>query len=380
MEERVPVPAGSALRARPHPLAPAVTTVDAASDLPLLERQGGWARVRYGARKGWVLLDPSAPTVDTREPGRADPDLLVQARARLGDGAHAGSLGPWILHTDLDPDDHADLLRFLDRVAGQVPALHRERYGLGGPAGEEAAPVGSEAVVLFAREAAYRAFAEEGVALRGLDEGGFAGFGLVALYAEGRDREELAALLVHELTHLRNARLLGPATPPWLEEGLANDLAYSRIGPGGVLDPSELGGREEVRGRSRSAAGSADGASGRPADVFEVTVSTQGPRAALDRVIRGLRQGGFLPLDELTALDWRSLTDPRVRGLAYAESALFVRYLLEDETRAERFRVFLRGFGDRSVGKPVEPLPEALGVSWRALQKGFERWLLIQDL
>jgi hypothetical protein len=198
-----------------------VATIDAESELPLIERSGGWARVRYGSRKGWVVVDPSrgGAAAEARGPGRADPALLARAVARLAGDSEGGSLGPWRLRTDVDPHSREDLLRFLDRVAAQVPGLYRERYGAG-----PAASVGTETVVLFAREGDYRAFAEGDVALVGLHEGGFAGFGLVALYAEGHDRGDLAALLIHELAHLENARRLVPDTPPWLEEGLATEL------------------------------------------------------------------------------------------------------------------------------------------------------------
>lgn len=388
-EERVTVPAGSPLRERPHPRSPALTTVDADSELPLVERDGGWARVRYGARKGWVLLEASAGggAARARGPGRADPVLLAKAVARLGGSGEPGaradgtprSLGPWALHTDLDPERDEDLLRVLGRIAAQVPAVYRERYGAdAAERADGAGGVGSEAVVLFAREADYRAFAEGGAALSGLEEGGFAGFGVAALYAEGRSRAELAALLVHELTHLENARRLGPDTPPWLEEGLANDLGYARIGPGGVLDPTGLGGGEEIRGRSRSG-----DPVRRDGTVVEITVATDGARAALDRLTAALRQRELLPLDELTSLGWSTITDPAVRDLAYAESAFFVRFLLDPRSgrrgaRTEGFRRYLAAI---AAGGPAdaEALRAALGEEWSSLESAYHRWLVLAD-
>lgn len=385
-EERVAVPAGSPLRERPHPRAPRLTTVDADSDLPLVERDGGWVRVRFGARKGWVLLDPSAGGGAARErgPGRADPVLLARAVARLGGSRELAapaaetsrSLGPWALHTDLDSEVHEDLLRFLDRIAAQVPGVYRERYGSDGAEG--GGGVGSEAVVLFAREADYRAFAEADAALSGLEEGGFAGFGVAALYAEGRSRGELASLLAHELTHLENARRLGPDTPPWLEEGLANDLGYARIGPGGVIDPTALGGGEEIRGRSRG-----DDPSRRDGAVVEITVSTDGARAALERLTTALRQRELLPLHELTSLGWREIIDPSLRDLAYAESAFFVRFLLDRSAgpsgaRADGFRGFLAAI---AAGGPTdaEALRAVLGEEWASLESAYHRWLVLAD-
>lgn len=382
------VPAGSPLRERPHPRAPAVATVDAESELPLLERSGGWARVRYGARKGWVALDAGRGGVAAapRGPGRADPVLLARAVTRLGgagDGdpgaaAAPSSLGPWALHTDLDPERHRDLLRFLDRVAAQVPELYRDRYGAeAAPEDDPSASVGTEAVVLFAREEDYRAFARSDAALVGLDEGGFAGFGVAALYAEGRERGELAALLVHELAHLANARRLGPDTPPWLEEGLANDLAYARIGRGGALDPEGLGGAERIRGESRRA-----DAGTRTGEVLALEVTTGGARAALGRVVTALRRGRLLPLERLTALDWREMADPADRDLAYAESAFFVRFLLDPtfEPESGRREAFLGHLRSIAAGGPQPPqaLLDALGEGWPDLEQAFHRWLVTQ--
>jgi hypothetical protein len=294
--------------------------------------------------------------------------------ARLAGDSEGGSLGPWRLRTDVDPHGREDLLRFLDRVAAQVPGLYRERYGAG-----PAASVGTETVVLFARESDYRAFAEGDVALVGLHEGGFAGFGLVALYAEGHDRGDLAALLIHELAHLENARRLGPDTPPWLEEGLATELAYSRIGPGGELDPAALGGEERVRGEERRL----DAASG-SGRVYTMEVTTRGGRAAFDRVLSALRGDRLLPLERLTALDWREMSDPGVRDLAYAQSGFFLRFLLDPGFEPERGRpeAFRRYLESIAAGGPADPvaLLDALDEDWASVEASFHRWLAVFEL
>lgn len=376
-EERVAVPAGTRLHERPHSRSPVPATVDAASELPLIGRDGGWVRVRYGARKGWVLLDPAQGGGDTGVRGavRADPVLLAKAVARLGGEAGRRSttvIGPWTLHTDLDVERGADLLVFLDRIAAQVPEIYRRRYGLESTA--PADPVGGEAVVLFAREADYRAFAEEGAALSGLEEGGFAGFGIAALYAEERGRSELASLLVHELTHLLNARALGAATPPWLEEGLAEDLAHAGIGRAGLLDPDSLSGR--AQGRGLPAPGEPPGAATAP---ILVTTTTGGARAALARVVGTLERGRLPPLAELTSLDWWQITTPALRAVAYAESAFFVRFLLDpDGGRAKSFREYLRSI---AAGGPsgADALLTLTGENWQTLEAAFHRWLRSAD-
>jgi hypothetical protein len=255
-------------------------------------------------------------------------------------------------------------------VAADAVGVYRDRYGLEPGLGPTSAASAAETVVLFAREADYRAFAEEDVALAGLEEGGFAGFGLAALYLGARDREEVAALLVHELSHLLNARALGPRTPPWLEEGLANGLAYAAIDPSGSLDPGALGGRSRVQRRLA-------GATGR--DGWEVTVTTVGGLAALGRVVEALDRRALPPLADLTAMTWRELVDPAIRDLAYAESAFFVRYLLESPRRAAGLRTYLRSIAAGGPGEPAELL-EALGEDWEALDRGFQRWLRTRAL
>ena len=376
-EERLAVDAGTPLRELPDPRSPALATVDAASELPVVELREGWARVRYGALRGWVAVGagdaaPSAQTPRTAAapaPRTADPAILGHAVARLGPGggAEPGRLGPFVLRTDLsDPG----LLAFLDRVAADAVGVYRDRYGLEPGLGPTSAATAAETVVLFAREADYRAFAEQDVALAGLEEGGFAGFGLAALYLGARDREELAALLVHELSHLLNARALGPRTPPWLEEGLANGLAYAAIDPSGSLDPGALGGRSRVQRRLA-------GASGR--DGWEVTVTTVGGLAALGRVIEALDRRALPPLADLTAMTWRELVDPVIRDLAYAESAFFVRYLLASPRLAAGFRHYLRSIAAGGEGG-AEELLEALGEDWDLLDPGFRRWLRSQSL
>lgn len=391
-EERLALPAGTPLRELPDPRSAALAVLDAPSELPVVERRDGWARVRYGALRGWVPLgeaasapERAAPRAPAAPAGRAaDPEILGRAVARLsaGGGAPPGRLGPFALRTDLaDPG----LLAFLDRVAADAVRAYRERYGLdpgvgsgvepgsGRSAAAGAAPPGGEAVetvVLFTREADYRAFAEADVALAGLEEGGFAGFGLAALYLGARDREEAASLLVHELVHLLNARALGHRTPAWLEEGLANDLAYARIDPSGRLDPASLGGRSRVQRRLA-------GASGR--EGWEVTVTTVGGLAALGRVVEALDRRALPPLAALTAMTWRELVEPAARELAYAESAFLVRYLLESPELAAGFRAYLQAVAAGGEGG-AEELTEALGEGLDLLDPGFRRWLRVRAL
>ncbi|HEX6198751.1 MAG TPA: hypothetical protein VF150_00685 [Thermoanaerobaculia bacterium] len=381
-EERVEVAAGAALRELPDPRAPVLATLDAASELPLLERRGAWARVRYGALKGWVLTEGEAGAGGSPDlltagpaalPGReADPELLRRALSHLEwpAGREPGRLGPFPFYTDLaDPA----LASFLDRVVTEVLAVYPERFGLDpglGAAGAPGWPL--ESIVLFRREAEYRAFTGGDVAAVGLEEGGFAGFGLAGLYAGSRSREAVAALLVHEVTHLLNTRALGPRTPPWLEEGLANDLAYARIDPSGRLRLRELGGgdRQErhqvVDGRGRRG--------------WQVTAIFDGALGALSLLARALDRRDLPSLATLTSLAWREMVDPTMRQTVYAESAFFIRYLLESEERAAGFRAYLRSVAAGGAGEGSDLLRHLGADDWDGVERGFRRWLRAEAL
>lgn len=400
-ERRLWLPAGTALRERPDPRAPVLDTLTTPVELPVVERRGPWARVVRGALRAWVQVpgagDPEDDGPARVLPGRGpDPELLERALARLGGAGEAGevpspgSLGPYALYTDVDDEE---LLAYLGRLTGDLHRVYRERYGLDPPDGGSGAAQGPpEAVVLFARQEDYLAFAESDVALAGLEAGGFAGFGLAALAAGGRSREETAALLVHELVHLINARTLGPRTPPWLEEGLANDLSFSRIDPPGRLDPDTLGGTASIRARWPAASSRDESVQG----GVEVTVTSVGARAALERLSRALDRGELVPLAELGRLSWHRLVEPERRRLVYAQSAFFVRYLLEPDPAGESagelpglqgggpeapgaglaagFRTYLQRLATGRASGP-DALPEALGTDWATLDRAFRRWL-----
>jgi len=348
---------GEPLRARPEAAAEVVAEVDAFTSVAVRERSGGWLRVRYAGREGWVRPPERAPG----EPplGRAptpprplpspapDPARLAAARALLAAAAAGDArLGPHAVYSDADPA----LLDFLDRVAAAVEPAYVERYRrqpVGVPAG---------AVVLFAREADYRLFQAGEERLTTLPAGGHASGGLVALWAGGRRRDEVAETLVHELTHLLNLRALGPALPPWLDEGLANDLAWGAIGADGALDPGRLGGAVERDG---------------------LTVTWHGPRAALRTLAETHGADGLARLSHLAALDWEAFVRSPRRNQHYSLAGFLVRYLLDGEqgALAPRFHGYLTAV---AAGGPAtgDALLRHLDRSWDSLQWGFERWLI----
>src|SRR5262249_663884 len=123
-------------------------------------------------------------------PRAPDPQALAAARKLLAGGGTAGHLGPYLLYT---ADRDADLPAFLGGVGGGLEETYKGRYGVT-PLGKPA-----EAVVLFAREAEYKAFQDRDPLLAERAASGHSGYGIVALEDGGRLRLEVAATLVHEL-------------------------------------------------------------------------------------------------------------------------------------------------------------------------------------
>lgn len=371
--ERIPVDEGVRLRAAPDAAAPHLAVVDAGIDLEVTNRRGSWARVTYDGRSGWVRVSPDGrahpgeveplpsapPPTEATSASSADRRADRRARARQLLASPSGSLGPYDLLTDVEDPD---LLAALDRLAGSIDDLFEKRFGL------VPAPVEpGEAVLLFADEATYRRYADtedDDLASRGL--AAHAGGGVAALYVGDRDWPVVAALLAHELTHLVTHRTLGSILPPWLEEGLADDLAFCRIEKDGRLSLGTLGGATASRVRRRSL--------GRGTVRVEQEREISGARASLLR-LAGLAETRELPaLRELVSLSQRELVVSEHRALWYPLSVFFVRFLLDRERSAEVFRDFLAGAvvaedlaGDRLVA--------LLDTDWPRLQRSFGTWL-----
>ena len=355
--------AGTVIRKAPNAKAPRIAVLAEPADLPRIGQQGAWVEVRWKKTTGWVSLagqagaegdlpllgsaaEPTRP-VAARAP---DPERLARGRQLLGlateRAAKSARLGPYALFTDLaDPER----LAFLDRTAGQVESAYRERYGR--------TPIGTaaEAVLLFEREGAYRAYQDAEGALAGAEASGHSGYGLVAIWDGGRPTREIAETLVHEIVHLLNRRAIGPQLPPWLDEGMADDLAHSRIGDDGALDPSTLG-------------GSAFRAGGR--------IQYFGARAALRQLVEAQGEGTAPTLPALLAMPWETFVGAGA-DLHYAQASYFIRYLLEGQSGAlaPAFRAFLTQVAEG--GEPsAEALEKALGRDWPELEAGFRAWVV----
>ena len=354
--------AGEPLRYAPDGAATVIGTVAASRHVPVLSERDGWALIRSGESTGWVdagrLVRLGDPATDAPPLGSApaptlpipaspvDPARLARAREHLDPlRVRAGRLGGWTLVTDVED---GLVLAFLDRVAERLEPSYRARYGL--------APVGEpkETVVLFANETAYRRFRREEGSPAAERVAGHATVGLVALALGERGTEAAAESLVHELTHLLNRRAIGPALPPWLDEGLASDLGQSRIAADGSLVLGTLSSRR------------------RPLGAHEILIDGGEATALVAR----RRVGSLVPFERLLELGPEEFLRPDDSELHYAQSLLFVRYLLDGAGGAHRdaFRGFLRAV---SEGAPIDPeaFRAHLGPTWPRLQAGFESWL-----
>ncbi len=363
------IEAGTRLRERPHPHAPVVTVVPVELPLEPLERNGDWARVRFGQRIGWAFLgieeerfepevavevEPPEPVVSALAP---DKERLEGALEQMTAAVEPLDAGPFRVFTDLDGRRKRELAFNATR---QLPEAYRERYRLV-PQREA-----SFAVVIYDRESSYREFERTIGDLAALEAEGHAASGIAALVAEGRNSEEIAALLVHELAHLLNRQMFIATLPPWLEEGIANDLAYCQVDKQGQLNLGSLGGRSFVA----EIPGARDRFGRRR---FSGTFHIEGPIASLSLLQRALAEDEWVPIEELLDLTWREFVEPDGRKLRYIQSAFLVRYLL-DELDGDRFRAYLRSFQEGGTADAAA-LFTALGASPEEVANGFRRWV-----
>lgn len=358
---------GTPLRGRPDVRSPTLAIVDMAVELPILERREHWVQVRYASWKGWISTqrDLIVPRVSEARSAEIVAWKLALAREMLGLPVRAPSrssrptLGPFELVTDVR---NRALLRFLTAIAEGLPAAFADRFGVDPGAGVD------EAVILFSREEDYRAFEAE--VRPETDRGtlGHADQGLAILYVGRQGPDDVAAVFVHELTHVLNRRWLAAAAPPWLEEGLANDLAFSRVTGDGRLLPGSLGGRNVViEEHFYQPGGWID---------FEQAIHLSGPSASLSLLAERWREGGSISLELLCDLLASEFFDPGDRQVRYDASTFFVRYLLdgEDGELAPRFHAFLASLAGEGVADP-DGLASFLERTWPQLEAGFAAWL-----
>lgn len=275
-----------------------------------------------------------------------DDERLGRARAQLGAGAIARPLGRHELFTDVRDDR---LLELLDGLARRVEEAYAGTLGL--PVAEHACRA---AVVLFASETSYATLAEAETHLPA--EVGFLGHtggGVATLFAGSRTHQEVGSTLVHELTHLLNAQLLGPELPHCLDEGLALYLGTAQISSRGALDLDHIDWQ-----------------------LVPLGGNFRGPADFLGWVARSLPLGQVPSIAELAALDRTAFLNAKNPQQLAAYSFLWVRFLLGsgDPLLEQGFRRFLAAF---AAGEPpaLAALVTDLGRSWPEVEGALLLWL-----
>ncbi len=356
---------GTLLHQAPDTKSPVLSRESSIRSLSVLVKLGDWYQVRIprpGQRplKAWVLLEdyqePSPSELNQPDPvlplASALPAVgkVAAARQLMTAGGREGSCGPHPLVTDTEDEAFVELC---PGIVQNLEEVYRQRYGL-----QPVSPP-AEAILLFRRAEAYRVFRDrQAIPYETNLAHASPAEGYIALFQGDRSSREIAGTLIHELTHLLNRRALGPALPPWLSEGLADDLAESELDESGAPLPGRLGGESLNTGSS---------------------VIRHGALAAAVLLQEALEAGSLPPLEELVEMDRRQFHDPRRVQLHYALSSFWIRYLLSGfrpELRSG-FRDFLQAV---AAGEPLdtEGLLARLGSGWQDLEPTFHIWLRLQ--
>jgi hypothetical protein len=372
-EASMPLAVDSVLRTEPSTDSPVVAQLRRGGQGVVLETRDGWVRVEVpngsaaGTVVGWVLLEDPAngamAVADQR--GRVDMKAVDAARRVFRDAGNNDlklrEWGGFRLLTDWQPRREASRrsMLSLERLAEALPAVYAARYGLPQPS-FEVRPV----VILFARERDYRRYIGDAEDLLAeVSAGGHAASGVLAVSLQDREFEAIAALLVHELTHLFNEVSFPRALPIWLEEGLAEDMAISAIDPDGTIDVERLRGRSQVTTfRQTDDAGR---------EILSTAFSAEGPRVNLGRLLNRARASRRIELGPLLQYGWEDFVLSEERQQLYWKLGFLVRFLVtEHQTR------FLSLLNDARSGSEAtaERLLARVELSQQELEEGFYLW------
>ena len=245
------------------------------------------------------------------------------------------------------------LLQHLERVATALPGAFATRFGL--------QAIASGSIFVFGRERDFRTWLKTQHGVEDARVEGFAASGTASLYLGHHGVEDVSAMLVHEVTHLLARNAFRRSLPPWLEEGLADELAFNRFTRDGKIVHDSVRISRSARMQSMFPT--------RRGTRFSSTVS--GPGVALLRLSRG----SLVPLPELLNASQDDFLASAGRQDRYATAAFFVRFLLSAQPeRAQRFRAFLAaGVG----GAPMDAaaFEVAMGETVVELDKKYLRWV-----
>jgi len=302
---------GNPIRAEPSERAAVLAEAGGLAYLPVVGSQKSWLQVGLDGEAGWIDSNWKPPYSRRgakrkgggREGGSSE--LTGKAREALGVDRPL-KLAGYAVYTDVAD---SDLVAFLGDTMAIVEDAYFARFG------RLPAKARHPAVALFAREADYRRYVA--TLTRPAEDDVHTEAGVAATFVGQRSRAVLTGSLVHAMTHLLNERALGSDLPPWLDEGLARDLATLRLGEEGTLASMDLDGQ------------------------------SVGPLLSLDRA--RFEAGRHGPA-----------------------SFALVRYLLDGESRryADGFRDYLKAVAD---GRKADLL-KALGVSAAELDESLRAW------
>lgn len=336
---------------------------DRYANLSEIESRDGWTRVRYRDprgrdRVGWLaprpdegpILGRATVPVGPVAAAPASPAQIESARAQLGMSLRTAKLGPYDLLTDSRNQVLIDRLR---KLAAQLDDVFARRFGL--------RPIGrpAETVVLFETLEGYRGFKNATARIAHLNAAGHAERGMAALYRGEQNMDDVAAVFVHEISHLISRRAIGPALPLWLGEGIAEALSSSRLLPWGGIDPEGWGG-------SRLRVGN--------------RITSTGEWSARQRVKDRIVEGTLPPLDRVIGIDDDDFQNRSpAPGLHYTMAGTFVRFLLDGAEGRHRqaFQAFLRDISEGGDAT-AEALIARLGASWDALDREYRSWMSVQ--
>ncbi len=345
VETLIPIVAGSALRERPQDDA-GILTLLPESKLPLLETRQTWVKVRHGESEGWVDLDASR----ARE-GREQEPPPLEPRWEPGNIEPSGEIGAYTLW-GIPPEPV--VLDFLDRVVRDHLRLYGERYGL-----VSENPIGGDVRLISQMREFVESHRDQGQGKIDIQGNGyFNAPALVVIHTGRSSRQQLAATLLHELTHLLNWHFLvgwsrpGARVAPWLDEGMAEEMTFSASDRKGNLQAEPLG-------TSNLRFGGEMG-------------------ALLQQIGRAIKTGGTPSLPTLLDMDHEAFLEGD-RNTHYTLSALFIRYLVNAPELADRFRAFL-SLVSEGVAADSTNLATQLDRTWPQLEKGFRAWIARQRL
>ena len=346
--------------------------------LSVWDRRPGWLQVIVGSTIGWVRLDDldtaatavaeaageAKPLEDSAARGRSQPaapiapvhaEFVERARRILGGRGSEGRLGPFDLYTDLDNET---LLSFLDVVASETPIAYLRLLDLPPTTRHEGA------VVLLDRQDDYQELHDQLDLSNGEPVAGFEFGGVAVLLVEKRPPYELARTLIHELTHVLNRRYFAPprrpgdpvasnVVGPWLEEGLAGNLALSHVDRIGKIHPQDLARQETRIGNITQVSGGA------------VDIAT---------VARWLQSKRLVQIAELVELERGEFFAGGDRGGHYLQSSALVRFLLTDRDLRASFLGFLGRVraGDLDSSDLIASLP----IEPASLEGRFTEWTM----